>query len=59
MRLVAPTLKFTDDGLLDKVRDTLDGLMDTVRKAIDRGDATADKERLIKAVAAFKAVWVK
>ena len=42
-----------------KVRDTLDGLMDTVRKAIDRGDATADKERLIKAVAAFKAVWVK
>jgi len=42
-----------------KVDDALDGLMTSVKTALKRGDATADKERLIKAIAAFKAAWVK
>lgn len=42
-----------------KVDDALEGLLTTVKTAIKRGDATADKERLIKAIAAFKAAWVK
>jgi hypothetical protein len=42
-----------------KVDDALEGLLDNVKVAIKRGDATADKERLIKAIAAFKAAWVK
>lgn len=42
-----------------KVDDVLQGLLDNVKIAIKRGDATADKERLIKAIAAFKAAWVK
>ena len=42
-----------------KVDDVLAGLLDNVKTALKRGDATADKERLIKAIAAFKAAWVK
>lgn len=42
-----------------KVDNAMDGLMTDVKTALKRGDATADKERLIKAIAAFKAVWVK
>ena len=42
-----------------RVDDVLAGLLDNVKTALKRGDATADKERLIKAIAAFKAAWVK
>lgn len=42
-----------------KVDDALEGLLTGIRTALKRGDATADKDRLIKAVAAFKAAWVK
>ena len=42
-----------------KVDDALDGLMTNVKTALKRGDATADKDRLMKAIAAFKAAWVK
>jgi len=42
-----------------RVDDTLDALLTNVKTALKRGDATADKERLIKAIAAFKAAWVK
>jgi hypothetical protein len=42
-----------------KVDDVLEGLLTTVKTAIKRGDATADKDRLIKSIAAFKAAWVK